>query len=154
MIWDLWIQKKKAYSSHGEGVLEVAVQGWCSYSRKNQGFRLLVSCFDILSMWLLSSWLQNGSGISKHCLCISVTKKREEEEEKVHASWICLHCYQKNNNFPGSPILFTSVDTSLARTGHLAISSNMGIWGGGILTGQPVAQTRVMLARWSGGDIG
>lgn len=75
-------KNKQPYSSHGEYVLEVTVQGWCSCSRKNQGFRFLLSCSDILNMWLLSSWLQNGCGSSRHCYCISVRNKREEEEEK------------------------------------------------------------------------
>lgn len=63
-------------------------------------------------------------------------------------------CYQKNNNFLGNPFLFSSVDISLARTGDLVTSSYMGIWEESILTGYTAAQTRVVLARLRGGDIG
>lgn len=44
--------------------------------------------------------------------------RRGEKREKVGKRYVpaeSVRCYQKHNNFPGSPFLFASVDTSLAR---------------------------------------
>lgn len=58
-----------------------------------------------------------------------------------------VHCYPINSNFPGIPIVFTSVDTLLARTGDWVISSYMGLWGESILTGYIAALIWIVLAR-------
>lgn len=145
--------EQKTYSSHGDHVLEVAVQDLCGCSRKNQGFRLPVPCSDILSMWLLSWWFcPNGANsccTSRCCFCISVRKKRDKEEEKGMCQLNLSIVIRKIMIFLKTPF-FTSVD----RTGALAISSYMGIGGRGCSNRHTAAQTRVVLARQRGGEIG
>lgn len=113
--------EKETYSFHEECILKVVVQAGAAAQGRIKGS----------DFWLLAQISlvcdshpngRNGCGNSSHHLCISV---RKEKNRYMPAD--CVHCHQKNNNFPGSPALFTSVDISLARMGDWVISSYMGI---------------------------
>ena len=73
------------------------------------------------------------------------SKKRERERERERCVPVCL-LLSGRQQFPGSPTSFTLVDTLLATIGDVVISSNLGIWGGSVLT-----SCSELEVRWRGG---